>query len=411
MPEATPFDLPFDEAIAHFQAKGMQLSPDGWRDVWQQANARSFTVARVTAMDVLQDIRGEVQKALDSGISLGEFKKNLIPTLQRKGWFAKSLPGTEAQVAAGVKPLTPWRLETIYRTNLQTAYSAGRYQQMLEVAPARPYWQYHAILDSRTRPRHAAMNGKVYDYRHPIWSTWYPPNGFNCRCFVSTLSKRQMAERGLKESTTGVDVQPDEGWRYNVGEAGMDGIDDGRFAPSVVTPGSSGPKTFAEYGRPRMRDVADDLRSPLPERAATMQELLAGGLDENTARASIESEFRSVFGIPAEADGVWLPDYEGMEVRVNMGVLDYLLSKGEGREAYLRYLAATLQDPYEVWLVGEATQSGAEKLRKRYIGLFEKSYLVVLDRYRDGWGVWDAFPVGRSSAADKRRTGELIFGK
>ena len=182
MADVLPFDLPFNEAIAFFRAKGVQLSPESWRDVFQAANARAFTVARVTQMDVLQDIRKGVDKAKAEGTSLSEFKKSLIPLLQQKGWFAPA--GEKATIAMpdGTvrKRLTPWRLETVYRTNLQTAYSVGRYKQQMEVATARPYWQYKAVLDSRTRFTHAAQNDKVYDFRHPFWSTWYPPNGFNC---------------------------------------------------------------------------------------------------------------------------------------------------------------------------------------------------------------------------------------
>ena len=35
----------------------------------------------------------------------------------------------------------------------------------------------------------------------PIWDTWFPPNGFKCRCTVKTLSKRQMEQRGLTVET------------------------------------------------------------------------------------------------------------------------------------------------------------------------------------------------------------------
>jgi SPP1 gp7 family putative phage head morphogenesis protein len=207
--EATPFDLPFDEAIAHFRAKGLEISPNSWRDVWQEANARSFTVARVTAMDVLGDVKAEAQKAFNSGISLGEFKKNLIPMLQQKGWLAPKGEMPQVTMPDGTvrKRLTPWRLETIYRTNLQTAYSVGRYQQMMEAAESRPYWQYRAIMDRRTRPRHAAMNGRVYDSRHPIWNSWYPPNGFNCfpagTPVLTTSGWRPIEQIGLNDRVIG----------------------------------------------------------------------------------------------------------------------------------------------------------------------------------------------------------------
>lgn len=227
MPEAVPFSLPFEEAIAFFASKGFAVSPESWRDVWQDANAHSFTVARVTAMDVLQDLKAEVDKALTEGVSLEQFKKDLIPNLARKGWFAPKGEAAKVELPDGTirKRLTPWRLETIWRTNIQTAYSVGRYRQMTEpaVAEARPYWQYKAIMDRVTRPNHAAMNNKVYDHRHPIWNTWYPPNGFHCRCYVKTLSVDQVRERGLQP---GIDppgaFEPDEGWRYNPGQAGLD---------------------------------------------------------------------------------------------------------------------------------------------------------------------------------------------
>jgi len=223
MPEVAYGSLPFDEAIAYFRSKGYALSPEGWRDLWQEAHARAFTVARVTEMDVIEDIRTEVQKALDAGTSLKQFQVDLRKTLERKGWFAPS--GVEAEVTLPdgtvVKRLTPWRLETVYRTNLQTAYSVGRYKQMEEVKDARPYWQYMGIRDEVTRPAHAEQFGKVYHADHPFWDEWYPPNGFNCRCYVKTLSGRQMDERGLTEETRGVADHPDEGWRYNVGKEGL----------------------------------------------------------------------------------------------------------------------------------------------------------------------------------------------
>jgi SPP1 gp7 family putative phage head morphogenesis protein len=222
MPDVEYGNLPFLEAIKHFQDKGLKIAPASWRDLWQQAQIRAFTVARVTAMDVLIDIRKEVDTALTDGISLGEFKKNLRGKLETKGWFAPKGEKAEVKLPDGTvrKRLTGWRMETIYRTNLQTAYSAGRHKQMME-SVTRIYWQYNAIMDAVTRPEHAAQHGKVYHRDHPFWDKWYPPNGFNCRCYVTTLSVRQMDQRGLAEETQGVEELPDEGWRYNPGKEPM----------------------------------------------------------------------------------------------------------------------------------------------------------------------------------------------
>lgn len=35
--------------------------------MWQEAHARAFTVAKVTRLDILEDIRGALQQAVDEG--------------------------------------------------------------------------------------------------------------------------------------------------------------------------------------------------------------------------------------------------------------------------------------------------------------------------------------------------------
>lgn len=214
---ATP--LPFTEAISFFQDKGLRLSPDSYRDVWAAANVQAFTVARVTEMEIIEDIRKAVYKAVKDGTPLNAFKKDLIPLLERRGWFAPKGDDAIITLPDGTvrKRLTPWRLDTIYRTNLQSAYQAGRYRQMLENAPYRPWWMYDAVNDSRTRPSHAAMDGKIYRFDHPIWDRWHPPNGYNCRCALRTLSDRDLQRSGRSASIDPPLSQPDEGFDYNPG--------------------------------------------------------------------------------------------------------------------------------------------------------------------------------------------------
>uniref|UniRef100_A0A6M3ITT5 Uncharacterized protein n=1 Tax=viral metagenome TaxID=1070528 RepID=A0A6M3ITT5_9ZZZZ len=77
---------------------------------------------------------------------------------------------------------TPFRLETIVRTNFSEALNAGRKSMMddLDVSDFVPYRQYSAILDSRVRESHAEMNGRIYRSDNPIWDLISPPNGYNC---------------------------------------------------------------------------------------------------------------------------------------------------------------------------------------------------------------------------------------
>lgn len=198
MPE--PVDLSYaikldpEDAIAYFRAKGYAISWD-WQDVWQAAHNKSFTVAKALEEDVLRDIRELVDEALAEGITFRDFQKQLEPKLRAKGWWGRKFIVDPAGNVEKAQLGSPWRLRTIYDTNLQVAYSAGHRSEQLENIDSRPWWQYVGILDSRIRPAHRALHGLVFRFDDPFWQRFYPPNGWNCRCTVRALTRDQMQER------------------------------------------------------------------------------------------------------------------------------------------------------------------------------------------------------------------------
>ncbi|WP_368920025.1 phage head morphogenesis protein, partial [Providencia vermicola] len=112
------------------------------------------------------------------------------------------------------KRLTPRRLDTIFQTNLQSSYMAGRYKQQMATVEERPYWERVGIMDNRIRPSHAALNGFIARYDDPIWQTIYPPDGYRCRCRVRTRSAEDVERLGLMvQSSEGrlVDVEQEYG--------------------------------------------------------------------------------------------------------------------------------------------------------------------------------------------------------
>lgn len=190
------------DAVAFLKAKGLAVS-DNWAEMLDEAHARAFTVARCAQLDVLRDIRSGLLDALREGKTFQQFKKELRPLLEKKGWWGtRKVTGPDG-VERVVQLGSDRRLKTIYRTNTQTAYMAGHMRSQM-AAKSIEYLQYDAVMDGVTRPAHRALNGRVYPKDDPVWASIYPPNGFNCRCRTRGLTKRDVERDGLNiESSSG----------------------------------------------------------------------------------------------------------------------------------------------------------------------------------------------------------------
>nr|WP_186352569.1 phage minor head protein [Pseudomonas proteolytica] len=186
-----------EQAVAYLKSKGYAITWN-WQDMLDQAHDQAFTVAKAMRLDLLSDIRGALETALQDGQTLKQFITALQPTLESQGWWGKQVIVDSQGEGELVQLGSPRRLKTIYQTNLQSAYMAGRKATMEETTDTHPYWMYVAILDGKTRPSHRALHGQVFRHDDPIWSAIFPPNGFNCRCRVVALTEAAVKRRGLK---------------------------------------------------------------------------------------------------------------------------------------------------------------------------------------------------------------------
>ena len=189
--------LPPRAAVADRESTGSRPTRH-WYDIWQEAQAKAVTVSGMTRFDLLEDVKKGLVDAVKNGKTGKMFIDDLAPILRAKGWTGKRQninPKTGEVTEKG--PDLPARLSLIFTQNVQSAYMYGRYRAMLANAEERPWWMYIAVLDSRTRPHHAALNKKVFRYDDPFWKTHYPPNGFRCRCRTRALSDVQLEREGV----------------------------------------------------------------------------------------------------------------------------------------------------------------------------------------------------------------------
>ena len=354
------------------------------------------------------------------------------------GWWGRKVvagPDGDEEVQLG----SPRRLKTIYDTNMRTANNAARFRRQHANAESRPYWMYDAVNDSRTRPSHAAMDGRVYAHDDPIWATHYPPNGWNCRCRVRALTASQVRARGLAVYDTrkgagadglltperdppavGVDrrtgeeirrpgtslvferggravtVTPDPGWSYNPGRTGAP-FGPLTGDPTRLRPLVGGQTTASDLGLPPLGPALRRTRGPRASGEAEAVALIhaairaAGGrilkLDDGRRQVELQT-------VPTPVGAVTLTgDF----------VKHVAAKRGEARERFADYIVPTLEDPVEVWL--QATiRDGRVLYEPVYIG--DHGTYSVVQEHRMGTLGWAFYP---ERGMERHRRGYLLY--
>lgn len=173
----------FDEAIAAFREL-VPMTDEDWASLSQAAKGQAFKVAGVAQLDVVTQVWEAVEAAITEGTDFRDFVAAIGDTLTT-AWS-----GTVADPA--------WRMETIFRTNLQKSYNHGRYKQATDpdTIEDRPYWMFDAVMDNRTTDTCEACNGTIRPADDGWWSTRIPPLHFNCRSTLITLTEEQAEALG-----------------------------------------------------------------------------------------------------------------------------------------------------------------------------------------------------------------------
>lgn len=218
---AAVFRRPFAEQVAAFRLRLSDLRPTRtWMDVWQAEHDRAFMVAGALKADLLADLAGAVQKAIDQGTGLEAFRADFREIVERHGWHGWTGEETKRGQA--------WRTKVIYKTNMATTYAAGRWAQLMKAGYPLLVYRHGGSLDPRLE--HLSWDGLILPADHPFWSTHAPPNGWGCSCrVVGARSERDAVRVGGKPAKklpdgwavlnpkTGAPHGIDRGWAYAPG--------------------------------------------------------------------------------------------------------------------------------------------------------------------------------------------------
>ncbi|WP_226779523.1 phage minor head protein [Oceaniglobus trochenteri] len=201
MPElAATFRKPFAEQVAAWRLRLGELRPTyGSADPAYAGHDRAFMVAGAVKADLLADLAAAVDRAVVDGTGFEAFKQDFRSIVERRGWHGWAGEGS----VRGEE----WRMRTIYRTNMQTSYMAGRHAQLVDGEYR--WWVYRHSGAAHPRLNHLSWDGVALPPDHPFWGTHYPPNGWGCGCLVEGAR----TEAGIRRAGGDPGKKLPEGWQ------------------------------------------------------------------------------------------------------------------------------------------------------------------------------------------------------
>lgn len=205
--------LTFLEAMQYAQLKKIVL-PDEFYSLDLRTRQYASTVSILTSLEQINTVMRAVNKSIADGSTFSDFQKLVA----------------ESEII-----LPESYLDNVFRTNIQSAYAHGRWQQQQENKAVRPYLMYSAIDDRRVRPSHLEMNRIIRHIDDPFWLIWYPPNGFRCRCTVIALTEAQALKYGITSDEDLPQIAVDLGWSTNPANFGdLSDLVDQKIADSIL---------------------------------------------------------------------------------------------------------------------------------------------------------------------------------
>tara|TARA_R110002050_G_scaffold269917_1_gene412429 strand:- start:47777 stop:48991 length:1215 start_codon:yes stop_codon:yes gene_type:complete len=396
--------IPFNKSVEGFRDK-LNLPTAAWTDIYEGQHARAFVIAGAMKEDIINDFRKSIDRVVSDGISLEEFRKDFDSIVAKHGW--------------GYNGGRNWRSRVIYETNLYQSHNAGRYQQMQKVKRTRPFWRYrHNDSVEHPRPEHLAWDGKILSADDLWWDTHSPANGWGCKCFIQSLSQRDMDKLGK----SGPDQAPS--FEYEQKTIGINGP-----SPRVVTvpkgidPGFAYNPGKAVWGE----TLADDAMANWKKSRNQWTVLNSEGWAEADRTAQIPmvaAPEKLAPQLKTKQDMLAsLVKQIGEQKEYSPGGIPLLINSkvmadhiDPSRAKYIPLLDDLLTNPYEVWLSFQQHKgTGKVVLRSRIIKGYEISkgqYLLAVANVRKGMlEGWTFLPTSDKKYIQRQRQGWLVYGE
>ena len=155
----------YKEAVDYFKQK-INIPTKRWNDLKGAMHTRAFTIAGAMRADILLDFRNAVDKAIEKGESLQDFRNRFYQIASK---WRESDPSFDEKMK---KPkYGAWRSKVIYQTNMLTAAAAAQERQAREMPEVFTHAKYICMMMPTCRDEHKMWNGTVTCKRSVVGKT------------------------------------------------------------------------------------------------------------------------------------------------------------------------------------------------------------------------------------------------
>lgn len=279
-------------------------------------------------------------------------------------------------------------------TERQAVIAAGtqgsRWVDIEDTKETHPFLEYVTARDGKVRPEHAALDGIILPMDDPFWESYYPPNGYRCRCYVRRHTERNADHRRaqyearhgqMPDSDMAQKIgskAADKLWRHNVGTSGVFDTGHPYFRASKAARDMQ-LSAVRNYGMKPVARIYDS-----PGKLAKYGKGLQTGEDYADFWARMEAAHgtKGTGGFTLVDQGNEISAFFGPELR------EKLINRE--RSAYFDEVTAVFQDPDEVWgVMREGRKPGMKReYFNAYVRYYEDCPVILLV---DGAGVVNSF--------------------
>lgn len=290
---------------------------------------------------------------------------------------------------------------TEYNTAYLTAQSTATYHRLMKQVDLYPYWQRCTVGDDQVRPKHRLIDGVILAENDPLWQKIYPPDDWNCRCYVVPKMRHEVsgidlaAMRRLVEEYLGsADFQKADAQGFGVNRATLGQVFTDNQQYIRKFPGKAAKYLdrigASDFGLPSATKAQKEAAEAAPKYSGTADE----------------------WWIKNERDGrVELETYNGRTLILSQKSYNTHTSKSHNsRVQYLACIRDVVKNPDEIWINNE--RAGTSYNNYTIIKYYQDEILVVCCRLdRDNINqVRTWFPLRmKKETIEKHRRGLLIY--